>query len=192
VKIIDGHIYSYPMKGTIDASIPDAKNILIEDEKELSEHYTIVDLIRNDLSIVAKNIRVSKFRYVDTIHTNDKVLLQTSSEITGEVCEEYLKNIGSLMNKVLPAGSITGAPKQKTMSVIKEAEVGNRGWYTGVFGYFDGKNLDSAVAIRFIEKNNGGYIYKSGGGITSMSNVIDEYNELNDKVYVPISREHLD
>ena len=63
----------------------------------------------------------------------------------------------------------------------------NRGYYTGIMGYFDGKNLDSGVMIRFIEKTPQGLIYKSGGGITTMSDVNKEYQELIDKVYVPIT-----
>jgi len=69
VKIKDGKIYSYPMKGTINAVIPDAKNIILNDTKEISEHATMVDLIRNDLSRVAKNVRVNRYRYYEEIAT---------------------------------------------------------------------------------------------------------------------------
>jgi len=62
----------------------------------------------------------------------------------------------------------------------------DRGFYTGVFGYFDGQNLDSCVMIRFIEKENGEYFYKSGGGITVYSNPESEYEELINKIYVPV------
>ena len=86
---------------------------------------------------------------------------------------------------MLPAGSISGAPKTKTVSIIKEAENYERGFYTGVFGVFDGANIDSAVAIRFIEQKNGEFWYKSGGGITHQSNVKEEYIELLKKIYVP-------
>ena len=69
VKIKDGHIYSYPMKGTIDAQLPEAKKKLETDPKEINEHNTIVDLIRNDLSKVAKQVQVTRFRYLDKIKT---------------------------------------------------------------------------------------------------------------------------
>ncbi len=192
IKIIDKCIYSFPMKGTIDAMIENAESKLLHDEKEISEHYTIVDLIRNDLSQVAENVVVTKFRYIDTIHTHQKTLLQTSSEIKGTLAQNYNEHIGSIIDKLLPAGSISGAPKDKTLSIIKNAELDSRGFYTGIFGYFDGHNLDSGVAIRYIENNNGNFIYRSGGGITAMSTAESEYKELIDKVYVPTSRKHLD
>ena len=186
VKIEDGIISSYPMKGTIDAGIPNAKEILLNDEKELAEHITIVDLIRNDLSIVAKNVYVDKFRYIEKIKTNEKELFQVSSKIVGELEQNYNEKIGEIIFSLLPAGSISGAPKKRTIEIIKSAEIDNRGFYTGVFGIFDGNNLDSAVMIRFIENKNGKLIYRSGGGITYLSDVNLEYQELIDKVYVPI------
>jgi Anthranilate/para-aminobenzoate synthases component I len=86
---------------------------------------------------------------------------------------------------MLPAGSITGAPKIKTTQIILDAENYDRGYYSGVFGVFDGCNLDSAVMIRFIEETERGLVFKSGGGITAKSNLDDEYNEMKAKVYVP-------
>jgi len=74
-----GIISSFPMKGTIDASIPDAEKKILNDKKEFAEHCTIVELIRNDLSMVAKNVYVKKFRYIDKIKTHEKDLLQVSS-----------------------------------------------------------------------------------------------------------------
>ena len=92
-----------------------------------------------------------------------------------------------LFFRLLPAGSITGAPKKKTMEIIAEAETYERGFYTGVMGYFDGNSLDSAVMIRFLEQQaDGSLIFKSGGGITSQSDLTSEYNEMKQKVYVPI------
>lgn len=186
VKIENGKIYSFPMKGTIDASLPNAKEIILNDEKELAEHITIVDLIRNDLSIVATNVVVEDFRYIEEITTNQKNLLQVSSKISGVLPNDYTSKIGEIIFSLLPAGSISGAPKKKTVEIIKEAETYRRGYYTGIFGIFDGVNLDSAVMIRFIENVNNQYYFKSGGGITFMSDPESEYRELIDKVYVPI------
>ena len=90
------------------------------------------------------------------------------------------------MKILLPAGSILGAPKPKTLEIIQEAESCDRGYYTGVCGWFDGKNLDSCVMIRFIEKESGKLYFKSGGGITHLSNFADEYQEMKNKIYVPI------
>lgn len=186
VQIQNGKISSCPMKGTIDASIENAEKILLNDEKEIAEHNTIVDLIRNDLSIVAKNVKVEKFRYVETVKTSVKTLLQTSSLISGALNDDYIENIGTLIIKLLPAGSVSGAPKKKTVEIIKEVENYSRGFFTGIFGIFDGINLDSAVMIRFIENINNEFYFKSGGGITFMSNPEAEYQEMIDKVYVPI------
>ncbi|MBI1939285.1 MAG: aminodeoxychorismate synthase component I [Ignavibacteriales bacterium] len=186
VRITNNRIYSFPMKGTIDASVENAREKILNDEKELAEHTTIVDLIRNDLSIAAKNVTVEKFRYVEEIATHEKKLLQVSSKIGGELPGNYLERLGEIIFDILPAGSISGAPKKKTVEIIKEAEGYKRGYYTGVFGYFDGQSLESAVMIRFIERIGDDLFYKSGGGITAMSDPLSEYNELIDKVYVPI------
>ncbi len=190
VKINDYLISSYPMKGTIDASIPDAENQILNDKKETAEHYTIVDLIRNDLSMVSKNVKVEKFRYIDHLHTSNKHLLQVSSEISGDLPHDFHQHLGDIIFKLLPAGSISGAPKKKTLEIIAQSENYERGYYTGVFGYFDGNNLDSGVMIRFIEKSNQTMVYKSGGGITVNSIAEMEYQELTDKVYVPFARNY--
>jgi para-aminobenzoate synthetase component I len=186
VRIINGEIFSYPMKGTIDASIPDAREKILNDSKELAEHVTIVDLIRNDLSEVAQNVHVKRFRYIDEIQTSDKKLLQVSSEIVGELKKDFQAELGDLLIKLLPAGSVSGAPKVKTLEIIRDAEREQRGYYTGVFGVFDGKNFDSGVMIRFIEHQGPEYYYRSGGGITTQSIAINEYQEAIDKVYVPV------
>lgn len=187
VQIKNGKIYAYPMKGTIDASVKNAKEKILSDKKELAEHVTIVDLIRNDLSQVASRVTVTRFRYVDEVRTRDKNLLQVSSEVCGDLNKDYANYLGSILLKLLPAGSVSGAPKPKTLEIIRVVEEEIRGYYTGVFGYFDGKDLDSGVMIRFIENRDGKYFYRSGGGITTQSDVESEYQETIDKVYVPVA-----
>jgi para-aminobenzoate synthetase component I len=184
IKIIDNTIYTFPMKGTIDAALPKAKMTILSDEKEKSEHYTIVDLLRNDLSMVAKDVRVHQFRYVEKVKTNQKTLLQVSSEIRGTLNSDWNASLGSLLKKLLPAGSISGAPKAKTIEIIERIEHQSRGWYTGICGYFDGNTLDTGVMIRFIEVNDGKLYFRSGGGITHMSDPNTEYKEMVDKVYL--------
>ncbi|WP_347216575.1 aminodeoxychorismate synthase component I [Chryseobacterium sp.] len=186
VKIIDGKILTYPMKGTIDAAIENAAEILKNDPKEKAEHYTVVDLLRNDLSMVADEVRVDQFQHIDFLKTRQKDLYAMSSEISGKLKPEFNGKVGSIMQKLLPAGSILGAPKPKTLEIILEAEGYNRGYYTGVCGWFDGKNVDSCVMIRFIEKEGNKLYFKSGGGITHMSKLEDEYQEMKNKIYVPI------
>jgi para-aminobenzoate synthetase component I len=186
VKIHGNTISSHPMKGTISAEIPNAENIILNDKKELAEHTTIVDLIRNDLSMVSEKVWVERFRYIEKISTHNAELLQVSSEIKGELNIQWRENLGELLMKLLPAGSISGAPKPETLKIISEAENYNRGYYTGVFGVFDGENLDSGVMIRFIEKTPTGMLFKSGGGITAQSDAQKEYQEMIDKIYVPL------
>ena len=214
VRIKGGRIYSYPMKGTLDASLPNAEKQLMEDRKEAAEHATIVDLIRNDLSRVAEDVRVDKYRYIDVLHTNKGDILQTSSEISGRLPEDYPHHLGEILDAQLPAGSITGAPKDKTMQIIQEAEGYDRGFYTGIMGIYDQGELNSAVMIRFIEeetspvdfetdgeknfkakegkasegkepKASRELYFKAGGGITSKSDCQREYEEVIQKIYLP-------
>ncbi|MBE2896013.1 aminodeoxychorismate synthase component I [Pasteurellaceae bacterium HPA106] len=186
VQSRDNQIFSYPMKGTIDATLPDAEQRLLNNQKELWEHNTIVDLIRNDLAMVAEHIQVTRFRYVERLETERGAILQTSSEIRGNLPPNWQSYLGEMLWTLLPAGSISGAPKEKTVEIIQQAEGAPRGFYTGIFGIFDGENVQSAVAIRFIEQGENGLIFRSGGGITAQSQLRDEYLEVAQKVYIPI------
>jgi para-aminobenzoate synthetase component I len=186
VKISEGKIFSFPMKGTIDASLPDAESLILQNKKETAEHNTIVDLIRNDLSMVSSEVKVELFRYIDRIKTAQGDLLQVSSRISGKLPGHYESGIGSTIGKLLPAGSVTGAPKEKTVEIINSVENFRRGYYTGIAGIFTGKELISCVLIRFIEQTDYGMFYKSGGGITIHSKAEEEYDELIRKVYVPL------
>ena len=109
-----------------------------------------------------------------------------SSKISANLQNNWHENIGDILTSLLPAGSITGTPKKKTIEILNKVEEYDRGFYTGIFGFFDGENLDSSVMIRFIEIDKKGELfYKSGGGITCDSNVELEYQELLDKIYLP-------
>lgn len=185
IKIKDNKIFTYPMKGTIDAKVENAQKLILSNQKEMAEHTMVVDLLRNDLSIVASNVRVKKFRYIDKIKAGDKELLQVSSEICGDLSEHWRDNLGQILQNILPAGSISGTPKKESLRIIDEVEGYDRGFFSGIFGVFDGENFDSAVMIRFIEKHTEEYIYKSGGGITLDSNAYAEYKEMIDKIYIP-------
>ena len=186
VRIEDGLIKSYPMKGTIDADIEKANEKILLDPKETAEHVTIVDLIRNDLSQVANEVEVTKFRFIDKINTSEKALLQVSSEVVGKLSTDWRLMIGTILSSLLPAGSISGAPKPSTIQIINRAENYDRGFYTGICGHFDGEKLDSGVMIRFIKSVKDQHYYCSGGGITSFSDVHKEYQEMIDKIYIPI------
>ena len=182
VRIAGGRIATNPMKGTINASVPDARQTILNDPKETAEHNTVVDLLRNDLSIHADRVHVERFRYIATRRGD---ILQVSSEIAGRLPAGYEARMGDILFDMLPAGSVSGAPKSSTLRIIREAEGEPRGYYTGVFGYFDGQTLDSAVLIRFIEEEQGRMYFRSGGGITAYSDCRSEYEEVIEKVYLP-------
>ena len=183
IQIDNGKIATFPMKGTIDASLPNAKELLLNDPKEYAEHATIVDLLRNDLSRVASKVRVTNFRYYEEIPTQNGLIGQVSSSIEGVLPNDYASRIGSILYDLLPAGSVSGAPKKKTAELIASIEGTDRGYYTGIAGYFDGVNLDSCVLIRYLAADN---VYHSGGGITFQSDMASEYQEMINKVYVPV------
>ena len=185
VQIKGNKISTFPMKGTIDANIEDAENKILNDKKEMAEHVMVVDLLRNDLSMVSKNVRVEKFRYITKIKAHKQEILQVSSHISGELSDNWEETIGDIFKKLLPCGSISDTPKKSTLEIIKKIEKYDRGFYSGIFGIYDGKTLDSGVLIRFIQNTTKGLVYKSGGGITLDSKPQKEYNELLDKIYLP-------
>lgn len=186
----DGYLSSHPMKGTAEDTEL-ARQELLTSQKEIAEHATIVDLIRNDLSQVAKQVRVANYRYLERIETPRGGLLQTSSEIGGWLPENWRSELGSIINRLLPAGSVSGAPKPATTALIRAAEGRPRGYYCGVGVYFNGKTVDSCVLIRFIEKNQKeGHLFWAGGGITARSRWENEYAELRSKVRIPLRAEH--
>ena len=185
IQIKNNIIHTFPMKGTIDASIKDAREIILNDAKEIQEHQMVVDLLKNDLKKVAQNTIIKKFRYIDEIEAGEKKLLQVSSHICGDLTSTWHERLGDILQNLIPAGSICGAPKQESIKIIKDIEGYERGFYSGVFGVYDGESLDSGVMIRFIEKTKDGLVYKSGGGITNKSDAKREYDELLAKVYLP-------
>jgi para-aminobenzoate synthetase component 1 len=134
---------------------------------------------------VAGGVRVERFRYIQKIKAGERELLQVSSRICGDLGEGWNSRLGTIISRLLPAGSITGTPKRSTVDIIDEVESHERGFFSGVFGIFDGERVDSAVMIRFIEKGEDGLIYKSGGGITIDSDPYSEYMEMREKIYVP-------
>jgi para-aminobenzoate synthetase component 1 len=186
VRIEDGVISTFPMKGTIDASVPDAEARILADPKEAAEHATVVDLLRNDLSIFAREVHVRRWRYVDRIRAREREILQVSSEVAGRLPRGWEGRVGEIMLGLTPAGSCSGAPKESTLRIIREAEGVPRGYYTGVFGLFDGKSLDTGVLIRFVEEEGGRLFFRSGGGITAMSRPRDEYREVLEKICLPL------
>jgi para-aminobenzoate synthetase component 1 len=187
VTIREGIISTFPMKGTADATAPGALQKLLENEKELAEHVTVVDLLRNDLSQVASEVSVIRFRYPTYVKTERHRLIQLSSEIRGRILPEFANSLGTVFFSLLPAGSVCGAPRDRTLQIIREAEDQPRGYYTGVAAWYDGTTLDSCVLIRFVEQDADQLFFRSGGGITLGSRPETEFQELIDKIYVPVA-----
>lgn len=186
VLIKDGSLSTNPMKGTINADIPDAKEKILNDPKEIKEHTIVVEQMKEELAKVARSVEVKRFRYIDHIQTNERNILEVSSELIANLPIEEKNHLGTLMLKLLPASSIAGVPKDASLALLKEAEANPRGYYTGVFGYFDGETLDSGVLIRYIEKEGDALFFRSGGGITIDSIAEREYNEVLEKIYLPL------
>lgn len=185
IRIASGRISSNPMKGTIDAAIPNAESVILGQPKELVEHTATVQLICEELSLVSSNVRIERFRYIDRIATSNKCLLQVSSEVVGDLDDNYMSQLGDIVFNLLPAGSIAGSPKQAALGLIREVEGDDRGYYCGIAGYFDGTELDTAVLIRFIEREGDKTYFHSGGGITAQSVCQSEYQEVQNKIYLP-------
>ena len=186
VQIKNNTISTYPIKGTIASDKQNATTEILNSEKELAEHTMVTDLLRNDLSIIGTNTRVEQFRYIDTIKAGEKELLQVTSKISSDLEEGWQHRLDAILLHLLPAGSISGTPKKNVCQILEREEPHKRGFFSGVCGYYKDKELDSFVMIRFIEKIANTLIYKSGGGITSDSDIKSEYEEMIEKVYVPI------
>ena len=182
-----GYLETRPMKGTAADTVAGRRELLAS-AKETAEHATIVDLLRNDLSRVASGVRVTDYRYLRRIETRRGGLVQTSSKIGGWLTQAWADELGAILFELLPAGSVSGAPKAATLELIRSAEDGPRGYYCGVAGYFDGETLDTCVLIRYLEKTPEGYVFRSGGGITAQSDAAAEYAELNAKIRLPYRR----
>ena len=112
IKINNGIISSYPMKGTIRADLPAQPNSYWK-MKEMAEHATITDLIRNDLSMVAHKVSVTRYRYIDKLTTNSGKILQTSTEITGRLPDNYHQNLGNILFQTTPCWFYYRCTKRK-------------------------------------------------------------------------------
>ncbi len=186
VRIEANHITTYPMKGTAPNN-PAAAERLLADPKEQAEHATIVDLLRNDLSRVSKRVRVERYRYLTPTVRSGGGLLQTISQIGGKLPDNWQRKMGDLLFELLPAGSVSGAPKASTMRLIQEAEGQSRGFYCGIAGLFTGDRLETAILIRFVERlPNNQLQFWAGGGITANSEPEKEYAELIGKMHLPV------
>jgi para-aminobenzoate synthetase component 1 len=178
----NNHLYSSPIKGTIarDLSNPEAdkklQQTLLQSKKERSENIMIVDLVRNDLSQICKSGTV-KVTELCEIYSYPQVH-QMISTITGELKQQT--PFSEILKATFPMGSMTGAPKEKVLSLTKQYENFSRGLYSGSVGYFTPeKDFDFNVVIRSLQYNaaNTTLSYAVGSGITAQSNPEQEYEE---------------
>jgi para-aminobenzoate synthetase/4-amino-4-deoxychorismate lyase len=178
-RIQDGRITTRPMKGTMSRGLDLAEDQqqtarLLSDDKNRSEHVMIVDLLRNDLGKICSmgSVRVDQLFSVERYRT----LLQMTSTVSGELTPGL--NFGDIFRAIFPSGSITGAPKIRTMQIIRELERHPRGIYTGAIGHISPSgDATFNVAIRTLVLHNGIATMGVGGGIVADSDPASEYRE---------------
>ena len=183
VKLENGVLHTFPLAGTRPRGRTDAEDQALEaellaDEKELAEHNMLVDLGRNDLGKISKfgTVRVEKLRSVERFSH----VMHIGSTVRGEIRDE--KDALDAIGAVLPAGTLSGAPKIRACQLIGELENNKRGIYGGAIGYIDFTgNMDTCIAIRIAYKKNGKVFVRSGAGIVADSVPEKEFEECINK-----------
>jgi anthranilate synthase component 1 len=183
VKLENGVLHTFPLAGTRPRGKTEAEDKALEaellaDEKELAEHNMLVDLGRNDLG------RISKFGSVEVekLHSIERYshVMHIGSTVRGEIREDC--DALDAIEAILPAGTLSGAPKIRACQLISELEDNKRGIYGGAIGYIDfSGNMDTCIAIRIVYKKNGKVFVRSGAGIVADSVPEKEYEECLNK-----------
>ena len=179
VKLEDGILHTFPLAGTrprgkSEKEDKELETELLADEKELAEHNMLVDLGRNDLGKISKfgSVVVEKFHSIERYSH----VMHIGSTVRGEIRPEY--DALNALEAVLPAGTLSGAPKIRACQLIEELENNKRGIYGGAIGYIDFTgNMDTCIAIRLAYKKNGKVFIRSGAGIVADSDPDKEYME---------------
>ena len=179
VKLEDGILHTFPLAGTrprgkSEKEDKELETELLADEKELAEHNMLVDLGRNDLGKISKfgSVVVEKFHSIERYSH----VMHIGSTVRGEIRPEY--DALNALEAVLPAGTLSGAPKIRACQLIEELENNKRGIYGGAIGYIDFTgNMDTCIAIRLAYKKNGKVFIRSGAGIVADSDPDKEYIE---------------
>ena len=189
VKLKDGVLHTFPLAGTRPRGATPEKDRRLEeellaDEKELAEHNMLVDLGRNDLG------RVSRFGTVEVekLHSIERFshVMHIGSTVRGEISEG--RDALDAIRAVLPAGTLSGAPKIRACQLIADLEQNKRGIYGGAIGYIDFTgNMDTCIAIRIAYKKNGKVFARSGAGIVAGSVPEKEYQETINKIAAVMS-----
>lgn len=183
VKLEDGVLHTFPLAGTRPRGKTEEEDLRLEkellaDEKELAEHNMLVDLGRNDIGKISRfgSVEVEKYhcieRYSHVIHIG--------STVRGEIRDDC--DALSAIDSILPAGTLSGAPKLRACQLINNLENNKRGIYGGAIGYIDFTgNLDTCIAIRIAYKKNNKVFIRSGAGIVADSVPEKEYQECLNK-----------
>ncbi|MDE6412582.1 MAG: anthranilate synthase component I family protein, partial [Eubacterium sp.] len=183
VKLENGVLHTFPLAGTRPRGKTEEEDQALEagllaDEKELAEHNMLVDLGRNDLGKISKfgSVQVEKLHSIERYSH----VMHIGSTVRGEIKEEF--DALNAIEAVLPAGTLSGAPKIRACQLIAELENNKRGIYGGAIGYIDfSGNMDTCIAIRIAYKKNGKVFVRSGAGIVADSDPEKEYNECINK-----------
>ena len=183
VRLNDGRLVTFPVAGSRPRGADEEEDEalirdLMSDAKELSEHNMLVDLGRNDLGRISKfgSVEVTKYQM---IHKYSKIM-HICSQVEGDI--QPTKDALDAIKSVLPAGTLSGAPKIRACEIIDELESEPRGIYGGALGYIDfSGNLDTCIAIRMAVKKNNKVYVQAGGGIVADSKAELEYQESENK-----------
>ena len=183
VKLENGVLHTFPLAGTRPRGKTEAEDIALEkellaDEKELAEHNMLVDLGRNDLGKISRfgTVKVEKLHSVERYSH----VMHIGSTVRGEIRED--RDALDAIEAVLPAGTLSGAPKIRACQLIGELENNKRGIYGGAIGYIDFTgNMDTCIAIRITYKKNGKVFVRSGAGIVADSDPEKEFMECLNK-----------
>ncbi|GHU36586.1 anthranilate synthase component I [Clostridia bacterium] len=183
VKLTDDKLFTFPLAGTRPRGTTDEKDAALErellsDEKELAEHNMLVDLGRNDLGRISEfgSVKVEKYLSVERFSH----VMHIGSTVSGDIREGF--DAMDAVSAVLPAGTLSGAPKLRAMEIIDSLEQNKRGIYGGAIGYLDFTgNLDCCIAIRIAYKRGGKVYVRSGAGIVADSIPANEYRECVNK-----------
>ena len=188
VKLQDGVLHTFPLAGTRKRGANPEEDMRLEkellaDEKELAEHNMLVDLGRNDLGRISKfgTVEVEKLRSIERFSH----VMHIGSTVRGQIRDD--KDALDAIEAVLPAGTLSGAPKIRASKLIGELEGNKRGIYGGAVGYIDlAGNMDTCIAIRLVYKKNGKVFVRSGAGIVADSVPESEYEESLNKAMAPL------
>ena len=183
VKLENGILHTFPLAGTrprgkTEQEDKELEKELLSDEKELAEHNMLVDLGRNDLGKISRfgTVRVDKLHSIERFSH----VMHIGSTVSGRINEQY--DALDAIRAVLPAGTLSGAPKIRACQLINLLEKNKRGIYGGAIGYIDFTgNMDVCIAIRIAYKKNGKVFVRSGAGIVADSIPEKEYQECINK-----------